>query len=90
MNNLSTVYTHEFKVCGATRSIYNGSVVLYGTFSATQTVSWPALCDAGASFVSTADVQQETSLGRKTGVIVAAACVVGALAFVVISIILWK
>ena len=89
MNNLSTVYTHEFKVCGATRSIYNGSVVLYGEFSATQTVHWPSLCDAGASFVSTADVQQETAF-RRTGVIVAAACVLGALAFVVISIILWK
>ena len=38
MNNLSTEYTHEFKVCGATRSIYNGSIVLYGEFSKTHQV----------------------------------------------------
>jgi hypothetical protein len=42
MNNLSTVYTHEFKVCGATRSIYNGSLVLYGEFSEIQVR--PRLC----------------------------------------------
>ena len=74
MNNLSTVYTHEFKVCGATRSIYNGSVVLYGEFS--------------ASFVSTADVQQNDV--RKTGVIVAGAVAVGVVAFVVVSIVMWR
>lgn len=88
MNNLSTVYTHEFKVCGATRSIYNGSVVLYGEFSDPQTIYWPTLCDAGASFVSTADVQQNDV--RKTGVIVAGAVAIGVVAFVVLSIVMWR
>ena len=88
MNNLSTEYVHEFKVCGATRSIYNGSIVLYGEFSKMHQVYWPSQCDAGASFVSTADVQQEDY--RKTGMIVAAACALAAISFVVISIIMWK
>ena len=88
MNNLSTVYTHEFKVCGATRSIYNGSVVLYGEFSDVQVVNWPTLCDAGASFVSTADVTQSDA--RKTGVIIAGTVAVGVVAFVVFSIFMWR
>ena len=56
MNNLSTEYTHEFKVCGATRSIYNGSIVLYGEFSKTHQVcdyTMTSLMNAHFRFVIT-------------------------------------
>ena len=88
MNNLSHDLVHEFKVAGATRSIYNGSLVLYGEFSKPQQVQWPNLCDAGASFVSTADVHQEET--KRTGLIVAGVCSMAAIAFLLISIALWK
>ena len=88
LSNLTTNLWHELKVQGATRSIYNQSLVYRGDFSESQKILLRLNCDEvhASTVVRTEDIGLELSAGMIAG----GACVGFALILAVLAVALWR
>lgn len=88
LSNLTTNLWHELKVQGATRSIYNESVVYKGDVSDSQKILLRLNCDQilASTVVRTEDIGLELSAGMIAG----GACVAFALILAVLAVGLWR
>ena len=89
LTNLTTNSMHELKVRGATRSIYNDSIVYKGDFSESQRILLKLNCDQikASTIVRTSD---EFNLELSVGMVAGGACVVFAVILAVLALALWR
>ncbi len=91
LSNLTTNLWHELKVRGASRSIYNDSVVYKGDFSDSQKILLRLNCDQIlASTVVHTDDGGGIGLELSAGMIAGGACVTFALVLGILAIALWR
>ena len=88
--NLTSNTMYEVKVRGATRSLYNRSLVYSGAFSDTHKILLQLNCDQIQAFTMIRSTQHNMALNLNAGVIAVLACVVFAVVLVILALVLWR
>ena len=88
--NLTSNTMYEVRVQGATRSLYNRSLVYRGAFSDTHKILLQLNCDQIQAFTMIRSTQHNMALNLNAGVIAVLACVVFAVVLVILALVLWR